>query len=82
MYVAFLTGNDTTLLLQQGEETIPPYPITAQPVGDCHNSDKEITLYFELSVSSSGVFTYNGPYQVHKRRVLASVSLDLYMVRY
>lgn len=32
------TRSDTTLLPQLKEEKILPYPVIAQPMGDCHNS--------------------------------------------
>lgn len=64
---AFLTGNDNRLLPQQEEEKITPRPVTTQPIGDCHNSASEKSLYFELSVSSNGLFIYNSSSQVVKR---------------
>ena len=45
----------TTLLLQLEEGKIPPGPVTAQPMGDGHSSANEKSLYFQLSVSSSGL---------------------------
>lgn len=52
-------GSDPTLPSQQEEGKIPPYPVTAPPMGDCYNSANEKSLYFQLSTSSNGLFIYN-----------------------
>ena len=44
MDLSFPIGGVTTLLGQQEEEKIPPYPVTAHPVTDCHNSASESTV--------------------------------------
>lgn len=46
----------------------PPHPATTHPMGDCHSSANEKSLYFKLSVSSNGLFLYNSPYQVYKEQ--------------
>lgn len=57
MYLAGPTGSDVTLLTQQEEEK--DHSVIAQPMGDCHNSENEKSLYLEISVSSKGLFVYN-----------------------
>lgn len=78
-YLASPTGSDTTFLSQQEEEKIPlaQYqlsvwePAVSQPVK---------SLYFELSVSSSGLFVCKSPSQVRERAFLPFVSPDLLVI--
>lgn len=76
MNLKSLTGNDATLLPHQEEDKILPYFLTAQPMGSCHYSANEKSLYFKLSVSSGGLFIYNGSSQVHKKVFLSFISQD------
>lgn len=54
--ILHLTGSDTASSQQEKEE-IPSYPVTSQPMRDCHNAANEKSLYFKLSVSSNRLFT-------------------------
>ena len=74
MSIEFPTGRDIALHLQQEvtllfypqqeEERFSPCLAAAQPMRDCHDSASEKPLYFELPVSSNGLFVYNSPSQL------------------
>ena len=38
-----------------------PRPITVQPMGDCHSSANEKSLYFQLSISSKSIKEHSSP---------------------
>lgn len=48
----------------QEEEGFSPYLAAVQPMRGCCNSANEKTQYFELPVSSNGLFVYNSPSQL------------------
>lgn len=57
-YLTTRKESDPTLPSQQEEGKIPPYPVTAPPKRYCSTSANEKSLYFQLSISSHGLFIY------------------------
>lgn len=55
-YPASLAGPRDSTVLPQQEEQISPCPVTAQSMGDHHNSANEKAPHFELPVSIDGLF--------------------------
>lgn len=78
---AFPTGNDTRLLPQQEEEKITLRPVTAQPIGDCHNSANEKLLNCQFPPMDQWTLCLQGPSQV-PNRVFFFLSLDLHVVHH
>lgn len=62
------------LLLQQEEGRYFSCLATTQPMKDCYNSSNEKPLYFELPVSSNGLFVYKSPSELPLSSIKACYS--------
>lgn len=69
--LTLITGSDTTLQ--------PSCPVTAQPMGDGHNSANKKSLCLKL-FPLMNFFSIATPPKVHKRALSSFVILDVHVV--
>lgn len=68
----FSTGRSLYLATPAGGTKISPPPAAAQPTRDCHNSDNQKSLLFQVPVYSNGPFVCNSPIPLSSIKKLSS----------